>query len=133
MTVRHAPSLQNFVNVQLLVSTNSSGYGASVMFDGQIPVDWSFRSHLDACIAVCLEFLCQLRTICEKKQIIIHVRADDMYANWIRAILVDSVVVDHIWLYFVQMQDISVQQVSLLISLIFLVIYDFDVHALVSF
>ena len=133
MTVRHAPSLQNFVNVQLLVSTNSSGYGASVIFDGQIPVVWSFRSHLDACIEVCLEFLCQLRTICEKKQIIIHVRADDMYANWIRAILVDSVVVDHIWLYFVQMQDISVQQVSLLISLIFLVIYDFDVHALVSF
>jgi len=132
MTVRHAPSLQNFVNVQLLVSTNSSGYSASVIFDGQIPVDWSFRSHLDACIAVCLEFLCQLRTIYEK-QSIIHVRADNKYANWIRAIFVDSVVLDHIWLYFVQMRDISVQQVSLLITLIFLVIYDFDVHAFVSF
>jgi len=42
VAIRHALSPQDPVDVKFLVSTDGAGEWAAVVFDGEIPVDWTF-------------------------------------------------------------------------------------------
>ena len=59
VAIRHAPALQDFVDVELLISADGSCDGAAVVFDREIPVDGPFRCHLKTNVAMSFEFMCK--------------------------------------------------------------------------
>jgi hypothetical protein len=76
IAIFHAPTLQNLVNIELLRGRHSSGAVVAIVFDGQIPVNFSIACHSHALVAVIREGIGEFATVGEG-EIVIDIRAYD--------------------------------------------------------